>query len=50
MHTKALAILYFVAGYISAFSLFYSSAFHLKCIGIFLAIYLTYQLTEQLEQ
>jgi len=50
MHTKVLAILYFIAGYITAFSLFYSSAFHLKAIGCFLAIYLTYQLTEQLEQ
>ena len=50
MHTKALAILYFITGYIAAFGMFYDNTFHVKAIGLFLAIYLTFQLTEQLEQ
>jgi hypothetical protein len=50
MHTKVLAILYFVFGYIAAFGMFYDNTFHVKAIGCFLGIYLTYQLTEQLEQ
>jgi len=50
MHTKVLAVLYFLSGYVTAFSLFWTNALHLRCLACFLIIYLTYQLVEQLEQ
>ena len=50
MHTKILSVLYFVSGYAASFSMTINEALHLRFIGIFVGVYLTYQLIEQLEQ
>ena len=50
MHTKILSVLYFVSGYGASFSMSVANAFHLRCVGVFVGVYLTYQLVEQFEK
>ncbi len=48
-HTNVLAILYFVSGYFTSFTMLFNEQLYLQALGGFLAIYLTYMLIEQLE-
>ena len=50
MHTNILAVLYFLSGYSAAFFMVVATEYHVKSFGIFLLIYLTYQLVQQLEE
>ena len=50
MHTKVLAILYFLTGYFCAYNLIFATQYFVQSLGGFVLIYLTYQLIEQLEQ
>lgn len=50
MHTKILAGLYFIAGYFSCFCMLWTTELHVQSFGVFLAIFLTYQLINELEQ
>ena len=50
MHTNILAVLYFLTGYFTAFCmLFTTTELYLQSFAIYLVIYLTYMLSEQLE-
>jgi hypothetical protein len=50
MHTNILAVLYFIAGYFAAFCMIFTSTeIHVRAVGSYLVIYLTYMLIEQLE-
>jgi hypothetical protein len=49
MHTNALAILYFIIGYFTAFCLlFTTNEIYLKSLGCLMLVYLTYSISEQL--
>ena len=49
MHTNVLAVLYFVFGYASGFVMIVTDTeLHVKLLGAYLLIYMTYILNEQL--
>ena len=48
MHSKILANIYFISGYATSLAMFTSPEVYLKCLGVFIASYLTYLLSEQL--
>lgn len=51
MHTKTLAILYYLIGFALGFSMFVTGKeIYVRLGGMFLLIYLTYNLTTQLEE
>jgi hypothetical protein len=49
MHTRILANVYFISGYLSALGLFFQTEYYLKALGVFMASYLSYLLSAQLE-
>jgi hypothetical protein len=50
MHTNILAVLYFISGYTAAFFMVVATEYHVKAFGVFLLIYITYILVQQLEE
>ena len=50
MHTKILSVLYFISGYITSFSLIWTSTFYLKSLGIYVVIIDHHQLTTELSE
>jgi len=50
MHTRILAQIYFLFGYLTSVALFINPELHLKFMGVFLASYLSYLISAQLEQ
>ena len=50
MHTKILAQVYFLFGYLASVAMFIRPELYLKFMGIFLASYLSYLISAQLEQ
>ena len=50
MHSKILAQVYFVFGYLTSASMFLSSELYLKFLGVFIASYLSYMIASQIEQ
>lgn len=48
MHSRILANIYFISGYATSIALFTTSEIHFKFLGVFMASYLSYIISEQL--
>ena len=48
-HTNILAILYFASGYFATIAMVFYKQLHVQALGVFLGIYITYLLAEQIE-
>jgi|TARA_R100001460_G_scaffold47863_1_gene85749 hypothetical protein len=50
MHSKILAQIYFLFGYLTSIAMFLSPELYLKFLGVFIASHLTYVIVSQIEQ
>jgi len=49
MHTRILANIYFISGYLTSVAMFFRPELYLKFMSVFIFSYLSYLLSEQLE-
>lgn len=49
MHTRILANIYFISGYLTSVAMFFRPELYLKLMSVFIFSYLSYLLADQLE-
>jgi len=49
MHTRILANIYFISGYLTSIAMFFRPELYLKLMSVFIFSYLSYLLADQLE-